>query len=190
MLAGIQEKGVTFDSAKTNLVYKLGSKDVTSLKLNTISWEDGAELLSRDKYNYSKLNSLDTKDFNITYEKPETVEANQSMTLLKANETLADMASIDKSVSYQYEPLSGVTMNAVIMSRLEAKSGKVTLKTVSNKADKLTFKDIEWLDKGSVIDHKTMLNNVSFNGADVDTTKIAFTNKQKLDNCIYQQTET
>ena len=181
VLAGIQEKGVTFDSAKTNLVYKLGSKDVTSLKLNTIRWEDGAEILSRDKYNYSKLTTLDTKDFNITYEKPETVESNQSMTLLKANETLADMAAIDKSVSYQYEPLSGVTMDAVIMSRLEAKSGKVTLKTVSNKADKLTFKDIEWLDKGSVIDHKTMLNNVSFNGADVDTTRIAFTNKQKLD---------
>ena len=181
VLAGIQEKGVTFDSAKTNLVYKFGSKDVTSLKLNTIRWEDGAEILSRDKYNYSKLTSLDTKDFNITYEKPETVEANQSMTLLKVNETLADMAAIDKSVSYQYEPLSGVTMDAVILSRLEAKSGKVTLKTVSNKADKLTFKDIEWLDKGSLIDHKSMLNNVSFNGADVDTTRIAFTNKQKLD---------
>ena len=180
VLAGIQEKGVTFDSAKTNLVYKFGSKDVTSLKLKTIRWEDGAEILSRDKYNYSKLNSLDTKDFNITYEKPETVEANQSMTLLKANETLADMAAIDKSVSYQYEPLSGVAMDAVIMSRLEAKSGKVTLKTVSNKADKLTFKDIEWLDKGSLIDHKSMLNNVSFDGADVDTTKIAFTNKEEM----------
>ena len=181
VLAGIQEKGVAFDSAKTNLVYKIGSKDVTSLKLNTIAWKGGAEILSRDKYNYSKLTSLDTKDFNITYEKPETVEANQSMTLLKANETLADMAAIDKSVSYQYEPLSGVTMNAVIMSRLEAKSGKVTLNTVSNKADKLTFKDIEWLDKGSVIDHKTMLNNVSFNGADVDTTRIRFINTGYLD---------
>ncbi|MBR4330896.1 MAG: hypothetical protein IKP71_13730, partial [Candidatus Riflebacteria bacterium] len=161
VLSGIQEKGVTFDSAKTNLVYKLGSKDVSSFKLNTIAWEDGAELLSRDKYNYSKLTSLDTKDFNITYEKPEMIAANQSMTLLKANETLADMAALEKSVTYQYEPLSGVTIDAVIRNSLEAKSGKVTLTTVSNKADKLNFGNVEWLDKGSLIDHKTMLNNVS-----------------------------
>ena len=180
VLAGTQGVGVTLDSAKTNLIYKVGSKDVTSFKLNTITWEDGAEILSRDKYNYSKLTTLDTKDFNITYEKPETIAVNQSMTLLKANETLADMAAIENSFNYQYEPLTGVTMDAVIRSSLEAKSGKVTLTAVSNKADKLTFSNVEWLDKGALIDHKTILSNVSFDGADVDTTKIAFTNKEKM----------
>ena len=180
VLTGIQEKGVTFDSAKTNIVYKLGSKDVTSLKLGSLSWEDGAEILSRDKYNYSKLTSLDTNNFNITFEKPETVAANQSMTLLKANETLADMAAIDNSFNYQYEPVSGVTMDAVIRSNLEAKNGKVSLTASSNKADKLTFSAIDWMDKGALIDHKTILNNVSFDGADVDTTKIAFTNKEEM----------
>ena len=181
VLAGTQSLGVTLDSTSTNIVYKVGSKDITSFKLNTIAWKDGAELLSRDKYNYSNLTSIDTKDFNITYEKPETVSANQSMTLLKANDTLADMAAIDNSVSYQYEPVSGVTMDAIIRNSLEAKSGKVTLTAVSNNADKLTFGNVEWLDKGALIDHKTMLNNVSFDGATVDTTKIAFKNKQKLD---------
>ena len=180
ILTGIQEKGVAFDSTKTNIIYKIGSKDVTSLKLNSIIWEDGAELLSRDKYNYSKLTSIDTKDFNITYEKPETVSVNQSMTLLKANQTLADMSALEKSVSYQYEPVSGVTMDAVIRSSLETKNGKISLTTVSNKADKLTFGDVAWMDKGALIDHKTMLNNVSFDGAAVDTTKIAFINKDML----------
>ncbi|MBP5469656.1 MAG: hypothetical protein J6Z11_10485, partial [Candidatus Riflebacteria bacterium] len=181
VVAGTQGIGVTLDSAKTNLVYKFGSKDVTSLKLNSVLFEDGAELLNRDKYNYSKLTSLDTDAFSITFEKPETITVNQSMTLLKANDTLTDIAAIEKSNAYSYSPVSGVTMDAIIMSRLEAKSGKVALTAFSNKADKLTFGDVEWLDKGALIDHKTLLNNVSFDGADVDTTKIAFTNKQKLD---------
>ena len=181
VLTGTQEQGVDLDSDKKNLVYKLGSKDVTTFKLNTIVWEQGAELLNRDKYNYTKLTSLDTKDFNMVFEMPENVAVNQSMTVLKANETLADMAAKENSVSYQYEPLSGVTLNAVIKSNLEAKGGKITLTTVSNKADKLTFGAVDWLDKGALIDHKTMLNNVSFDGAAVDTSKIAFINKQRLD---------
>ena len=181
LLSGTQSLGVTLDSTRTNIVYKVGSKDITSFKLNTIAWKDGAELLSRDKYNYSKLTALDTNDFNITYEKPETIRVNQSMTLLKANDTFADMAALEKTVNYQYEPVSGVTMDAIIRSSLEAKSGKITLTAVSNNADKLTFGNVEWLDKGALIDHKTMLNNVSFDGAAVDTTKIAFDNKRKLD---------
>ncbi|MBR4329342.1 MAG: hypothetical protein IKP71_05765 [Candidatus Riflebacteria bacterium] len=176
-----QEKGVALDNSKTNIIYKLGSKDVTSLKLNSVLFKDGAEFLSRDKYNYSKLTSLDTDAFNITFEKPETITVNQTMTLLKANDTLTDIAAVEKSNAYSYSPVSGVTMDAIILSRLEAKSGKVALTAFSNKADKLTFGDVEWLDKGALIDHKTLLNNVSFDGADVDTTKIAFTNKQKLD---------
>ena len=181
VICGVQEKGVTFDSAKKNIVYKFGSKDVTSSKLNTIAWKEGAELLSRDAYNYSKLTSIDTKDFNITYEKPEMVAANQTMTLLKANGTLSDMAALEKSVAYQYEPLSGVTMDAVIRSSLETKSGNVALTAVSNKADKLTFGNVDWLENGALIDHKTMLNNVSFDGAEVDTYRIAFMNKDNLD---------
>ena len=176
-----QDIGVTPDSAKKNIVYKVGSKDVTSFKLNSIVWEDGAELLSRDKYNYSKFTAIDTKDLNIAYEKPETITVNQSMTLLKANDTLADMAAQEKSVTYQYEPVSGVTMDAIIRSSFEAKSGKVTLTAVSNTADKLSFGNVDWMDKGALIDHKTMLTNVSFDGAAVDTTKIAFDNKRKLD---------
>ena len=176
----VQDKGITLDSAKQNIIYKVGSKEVTNFKLNTIRWEDGAELLSRDKYNYSKLTSIDTKDFDVVFEKPETVAANQSMTLLKANDTFKDMAPNEKTLSYQYEPVFGVTMDAVIRSSLEAKNGKVTLTTTANNADKLTFGNVNWLDKGALIDHKTLLNNVSFNGAAVDTTKIAFVNKEKL----------
>ena len=180
IISGVQEKGITFDSDKKNLVYKFGSKDVTSSKLNTIAWKDGAVLLSRDQYNYSKLTSLDTKDFNVVFEKPEAITANQSMTLLKANDTLADMATIDNSVSYQHEPVSGVIMDAIIKSSLETKNGNVTLTTVSNNANKLTFGNIDWLDNGALIDHKTLLNNVSFDGAEIDTSKIAFGNKEML----------
>ncbi len=181
VLSGTQDKGIILDSAKANLVYKFGSKDVTSLKLNSVLFKDGAELLSRDKYNYSKLTSLDTDAFNINFEKPETITVNQTMTLLKANDILTDIAAVEKSNAYSYSPVSGVTMDAVIRSSLEAKSGKVALTAFSNKADKLTFGDVEWKDEGSLIDHKTMLNNLTLSGADVDTTKIAFTNKKRLD---------
>ncbi len=114
----------------------------------------------------------------MTYDKPEDVAANDSMTLLKANETLKEMAEQTKSTSYSCSPVSGVTIDASITGKLAASGGKVTFTAAENKASKLTFGDVEWKDSGALL---TRPSNITFAGADVDTAKIKFTNVIYLD---------
>ena len=130
------------------------------------------------EYNYSGIKNLDTKEFAIS--KPETIAENASMTLLQANSTLKDMAEQENGASYTIEPIAGVTMDAILSGKIASTGGNVTYTATSNQASKLTFGDVEWKDSGALIDHKTTLSNVSFNGAAVDTTKIGFTNKESL----------
>ena len=63
ILAGTQSIGTTFNSDQSQLVYAVGTKDVTSITISTKKWEKDATLLDRDAYNYSKVTALNTKDF-------------------------------------------------------------------------------------------------------------------------------
>ena len=106
------------------------------------------------------------------------------MTLLKANDTLQDIAAETKNTqaySYTLPGASGVTVDAAVTGTLTVKDNAVTFTAAENKASTLTFGDVEWKDSGALIEHKTTLANVSFDGAAVDTAKINFTNKQSLD---------
>lgn len=145
-----------------------------------MKWAAGSELLdaSSEEYDYSKA-ALNNK-LNVTYDAPESVEAGkgESMTLLKANKTLADMAAQEKEYAYRYNPVSGVQIDANIMGKLAAKDGVVTFTAAENRANKLTFGDVEWKDSGALM---TRPKNIIFAGADVDTTKIRFTNVIYLD---------
>jgi hypothetical protein len=176
-LTGTQGMGTTFNSDQSQLVYAVGTKDVTSINILTISWEKDATLLYRDAYNYSKVTALNTKDFNMNYDKPENVAASDGMTLLKANETLADMAAQEKSCSYEFSPVNGVTVGASITVKLEAKSGGIYIRTEENRASKLTFGSVDWKERGALF---TRMSNIVFAGSDVETTKIQFKNIQTL----------
>ena len=183
-VAGSQSRGVTTDDAKKNIIYAADTKEVASVSPGAVNWQKDAVLFdgSSAGYNYAKVSALGTDKFAITYDKPETVSAGDSMTLLKANETLKDIAAQTKNTrSYTYSPVSGVTLDAAVTGSLEAKGGKVTFTAAENRADKLTFGNVAWKDSGALIDHKTTLANVSFNGADVDTSKINFTNIKSLE---------
>ena len=192
----VTKNGVTLTGTRTNrikttqtnvandtIVYEVGKKDVKTIDIGAVKWQKDATLFdgSDTDYNYANVTALGTDNFAVTYEKPENVAANDSMTLLKANETLQKMAEQTKSTSYSCAPVSGVTIDASITGKLAASGGKVTFTAAENKASKLTFGDVEWKDSGALLNHKTTLANVSFNGAAVDTSKIRFTNMIYLD---------
>ena len=192
----VTNNGVTLTGTRTNrikttqtnvandtIVYEVGKKDVKTIDIGAVKWQKDATLFdgSDTDYNYANVTALGTDNFAVTYEKPEDVAANDSMTLLKANETLQEMAEQTKNTSYSCAPVSGVTIDASITGKLAASGGKVTFTAAENKASKLTFGDVEWKDSGALLNHKTTLANVSFNGAAVDTSKIRFTNMIYLD---------
>ena len=172
--------GVLKKDGNTKLIYTVGKKDVNTINIGAVKWQKDATLFdgSDAGYNYANVTELGTENFAVTYDKPEDVAANDSMTLLKANETLQEMAEQTKSTSYSCSPVSGVTIDASITGKLAASDGKVTFTAAENKASKLTFGDVEWKDSGALL---TRPSNITFAGADVDTAKIKFTNVIYLD---------
>ena len=178
VIAGKQDKGVATSQDGKSLVYKVGTKDASSVSLGTVQWASGSTLLdASDKaYNFADVTAL-AGSFAMNYKKPEDVAAKQSMTLLKANETLKDIAKEETNTwSYPdgYEPVAGVTMQGEIAGKLVAKDKAVTFTVDSNKATDLIFGKVEWKADGALIDHSKTLTNVSFDGATVDTSNIDF----------------
>ena len=182
-VSGRQDKGVKASADGKSLVYEVGKKEASSIKLGKVKWAAGKEVMdgSSEEYNYEAITSLGTDNFDVIYDAPEKVDAGKGepMTLLKANETLADMAEeVKKEHAYQYNPVSGVQVKATITGNLAVKDGIVTYTPAENRASKLIFGDVEWKDSGALM---TRPSNIIFAGADVDTTKIKFTNVIYLD---------
>ena len=179
-LAGDQGKGVTLNSEKNHIIYAVIKKDVNTVTLGRVNFVKDTTLLDRSgaEYNYAKVTTFGTDGFTVAYAAPETVTAGESMTLLKANATLKDMAAQVKETAYSFAPLSGVTIDANITGRLTTNKGIVTYTPSANQATKLTFGNVVWKDSGALM---TRPANITFAGADVDTSKINFTNVTSLE---------
>ncbi|MBQ8701066.1 MAG: hypothetical protein IJ522_05780 [Acidaminococcaceae bacterium] len=180
-LAGVQSKGVTLNAEKNHLIYMVGKKNVNTVTLGSVNWQKDAVLLdgsSATEYDYAAITTIGTDAFDVTYAAPEKVAAGESMTLLKANETLTAIVNEEKSKAYSYTPASGVTVDAAITGKLTNSENNVVFTAAENKASKLTFGDVEWKDSGALL---TRPGNITFTGADVDTSRINFTNMIYLD---------
>ena len=180
-LAGVQSKGVTLNAEKNHLIYMVGKKNVNTVTLGSVNWQKDAVLLdgsSATEYDYAAITTIGTDAFDVTYAAPETVAAGESMTLLKANETLTAIINEEKAKAYSFSPVSGVTVDAAINGKLTNSNNNVVFTAAANQASKLTFGDVEWKDSGALL---TRPSNITFAGADVDTSKINFTNMIYLD---------
>ncbi len=173
-ISGKQDAGVKASADGKSLIYEVGKKEVSAVALGEVKWTAGAELLKADGEEYDYTNAAVNNSLTVTYDAPENVAANESMTLLKANKTLADMAEQEKQHEYKINPVSGVQIDAMITGKLAAKGGAVTFTAAENKASQLTFGKVEWTGSSPLIDHSKTLTNVSFDGAAVDTSNIDF----------------
>ena len=179
-VSGTQAKGVATADEGKSLVYKVDIKKADTVSLGATNWQKDATLFdgSSADYNYANVTAVDAGKFDVTYAAPETVAAGESMTLLKANETLTAIVNEEKSKAYRFTPVSGVTVDAAITGKLAVSNNAVTFTPSANQASKLTFGDVEWKDSGALL---TRPSNITFAGADVDTSKINFTNMIYLD---------
>ena len=180
-VSGTQGKGVKTSEDGADLVYAAGKKNADTVKAGALKWQKDAVLFDgSDGYDYTKVASIGTDSFEVTYGDgvPETIAAGDSMTLLKANKTLKDMAAAEKKNSYSYEPVSGVTVDAAVTGKLAVKDGVLTYTAAENRADKLTFGDVQWSAGSPLLKRPS---NIIFAGADVDTAKINFVNMSYLD---------
>ncbi|MBO5636908.1 MAG: hypothetical protein J5906_05260 [Acidaminococcaceae bacterium] len=151
-IAGSQDKGVALNEEKNHIIYKAGTKYVTSITLGATDWQKGATLFDRSGagYNYAGVTALGANDFALSYASPETVAVGDSMTLLKANATLKDLAEQTKQTAYSYSPVAGVAVDANITGKLAASGGIVTYTAAENRASKLTFTNVAGRGRGGV----------------------------------------
>ena len=180
-VSGTQAKGVAASEDSKSLVYKVDIKKADTVSFGATNWQKGATLFdgsSATEYDYANVTAVDAGKFDVTYASPETVAAGESMTLLKANETLTAIINEEKAKAYSFSPVSGVTVDAAITGKLTNSNNNVVFTAAANQASKLTFGDVEWKDSGALM---TRPSNITFAGADVDTSKINFTNMIYLD---------
>ena len=180
-VSGTQAKGVAASEDSKSLVYKVDIKKADTVSFGATNWQKGATLFdgsSATEYDYANVTAVDAGKFDVTYASPETVAAGESMTLLKANETLTAIINEEKAKAYSFSPVSGVTVDAAITGKLTNSGNNVVFTAAANQASKLTFGDVEWKDSGALL---TRPGNITFASADVDTSKINFTNMIYLD---------
>ena len=180
-VSGTQAKGVAASEDSKSLVYKVDIKKADTVSFGATNWQKGATLFdgsSATEYDYANVTAVDTGKFDVTYASPEKVVAGESMTLLKANETLTAIINEEKAKAYRFSPVSGVTVDAAITGKLTNSNNNVVFTAAANQASKLTFGDVEWKDSDALMARPS---NITFAGADVDTSKINFTNMIYLD---------
>ena len=178
------EKGVAFTGkavgevkATTNAVnYEVTGIGMNTVDIGTVNWAKDTTLVdySDESYDFTNVKEIGAKNFAMTFTDPTAVAANDSMTLLEANETLTAMVNETKASSYSdYEVAPGVLMNGNISGKLARSGNNVTFTAAENKASQLTFGDVQWKDSGALL---TRPANVIFDGAKVVTSDIRFTN--------------
>ena len=95
--------------------------------------------------------------------------------------TIGETQYAPEEVNIDYTPfiMNGITVNATVSAEFESSTGnKATYRVTGNKATKLTFGEVEWKGTSALM---TRPANISFSGADVDTSKLRFTNIQSLE---------
>ena len=120
---------------------------------------------------------------NLTFANPDEVGRGETMNLIQSSKNLkAALLSDNTSQSYSVTPVTGATINAALEGSLAFNTDKTVLTYIAaeNKATKLIFENVEWSDN-ALIDHSQVLKNVDFNGADIDTKEIRFTNIQSIE---------
>ena len=187
-VAGEKEGGVKLSDDNKSVEYHVVQDRVKNVALGPVEFAKDKTLLTvGGEYEFTKVNAINTTDFAMNYVKPETVAANDSMTLLQGNSTLqanallANMAADvkTKNYSYSFEPVAGVNVAAKITGSLgtTAKGDGFTYTVNEHRADKLTFGSVEWKHSGALLARP---DNIIFAGAAVDTTKIHFHNVDSL----------
>ena len=178
-LSGKQAKGVRAVNNGQALAYSVGEAFIDNLALGAVTYDKDATLLDKSDafYNYSNLNQIDTTGFSVTMtdNQKKTAKAADSMTLVKGNNTLNDIAEkeTDKS-SYTYTATAGLDVKGTVTGSVQAKDENVLYTVKDNTASDLTFGSVTWGTgtyarpdtEIAYIDAMVNAENITFTGVD------------------------
>ena len=144
---------------------------------------NGSEAAANGNYgqNYTFANAADNataftikKADHFNFDDANKMEAGQTFLVTYENDLNEKRVPYEKSFSYSFSPISGVTIDACIIITVKPISvDEAIFEVTENQAEKLTFGNVEWKKSGALL---TRPANLTFSGADVDATKINFTN--------------
>lgn len=177
-LGGTWSRGVDIGPSGARLIFRAGDANVNSVAIGLIPWWDGGTLRPNawlDAIHYDDVDAIDTTNFSIA--NPADAGAGEIMMLLKANSTLKDMAAETKTANYAYHPVSGVTVTGGLTGVLQAQDGNLTFRSTANRASNLSFRSVDWTGETPLMARP---QNITFNGATVDASKISFMNVSSL----------
>ncbi len=181
---------VAMKDAGQKVVFESGiNGSVKDVAMGTVQWQKGSTAMDAAGAGFT-LDGKTTLTDNLAIDfagAEKDAAVNDTMTLLAANQEMAtlsnDFRNFSRTIEKEYSvDTAGVSIDAKVTATATASGKSLTAAITANRATKLTFGDVKWLTDGALIDHKTALTNISFEGADVDTTNISFTNVSKLDD--------
>jgi len=172
-LTGSESKGVKASADGKALVYERSNFNVNNVSFGSMAWGTG-RTANGAGYDYTNA-AVDLRG--LTFSNPQNISAGTT-TLLTANSSLGDVTEPTRNISYGYSPVSGLTVNATVNGSVSKSGNDIIYTATANNASKLTFGNVEWKDTGALM---TRPNNITFAGADVDTTNINFTNIKELE---------
>ena len=170
---------VTIANSNKSITYNVADF-VNTITFGTMAWGTPRDA-SGTGYDYS--NAAVNMD-GLTFSNPADIAANSSTTLLTANNTLGEIAEKTKNISYGYSPVDGVTVNGRINGSYKTDSNAIKYTATANQATKLTFGNVAWTGGDENTPGTPLMTrptNITFAGADVDTSNINFTNIKELE---------
>ena len=179
-LSGKQGKGVLANSEGTSLQYKIGEAYIDNIKLGAVTYSKDAVLLNKSGslYNYSQLTSLDTSGFSLTMtdDQKKTAAVNDTMTLVKGNDTMGDIAAQSAGDSkYSYEATTGLTVGGTVSGSVSATGKNVVYQVTGNTASTLDVTSATW---NTPYDRPD--TEISYADAVVDSSNITFSGVDNL----------
>ncbi len=183
--SGIHTISLDKGNSYKNVLYTVkGKNKIHSVSLGEFTFEEGGTARNAggkgNDYTEITAETVNADRFSMVFDNPETAAVNGTMTLLKANKTLALDAKELKATTSKYScmPVPGVEVEGTVAGVISAASGSVNYTVTKNQASKLTFGDVEWKDNGALMARPS---NITFTGADVDTSCINFNNIKELE---------
>ena len=166
-------RGVWSQNQGKDLVFSSGDLNISNVAFGKVPFTAGGTLrnLSNIHVHYDDA-TMDFSEFSIA--NPTDAGKNESMTLLKGNDTLADMAAQTKVQPYIARPVQGLLVGATLAGTVSIAGGNAVYHATENSAQHIAFDNVAWRNGGTLFDHGTSLTKVDFDGAAVNTNHITF----------------
>lgn len=158
-----------------NVLYRIAG-GVDKVSFGEIKWSGGGTARTVDSgYDFTDV-TIDAS--NLKFANPEAVAKGKSMTFLAGAANMpSGLGETGISSAYTYEPISGVAIRGHVTGDIASEKEKIIYTATANQAERITFGSVPWLDKGALLVRPA---NISFAGADVDTSSIHFNNVDSL----------